>query len=122
MGKTISSLLSLCLVAALQTGCAQPDPHPMAMTQAVQTATTSSDHLALARHFEEAAQAAQTRLAEHQQLLTQYKAKSFLYGKNIYRLEEHCDVLIRNDEQSVDANRKLAELHRELAQTATMSP
>jgi hypothetical protein len=122
MGKTISTLGSLRLVVAFQSSCAKPDPHPMEMAHAVQTATAGSDHLSLARPVEAAAPTAEARWADHQRLRAQYRAKRFLYGKRIYQLEEHCDVLIRSDRQSADANRKLAEVHRQLAEASTTSP
>lgn len=96
--------------------CASKDPHPMDMSKAVGSAATPADHLALARHYEEAAADAQAKVAEHKQLLLKYKEKGYLYGKNIYNFEEHCDALIRIYQQAADANLKMAEMHKKLAQ------
>ncbi len=90
----------------------------MDMTQAVQSASTRADHLALAQHYEEAAAAAQTKVAEHKQLLVQYRAKSYLYGKDVYNFEEHCEGLIHLYQQTANANLKMAEMHRKLAQAS----
>lgn len=96
--------------------CATRDPHPMDMSKAVASAESPADHLALARHYEEAAADAQAKVAEHKQLLAKYKEKGYLYGKGIYNFEEHCDALIRIYQQAADANLKMAELHKKLAQ------
>ena len=105
-----------CLLALA--ACAQKNPHPMDMSQAVQTATSKADHLALAQHYEEAAAAAQAQVKEHQKTMVQYEEKPYLYGKDIYNVEEHCAALINLYQQAADANLKLAAMHRKLAAAA----
>jgi RecB family exonuclease len=113
--RTIAaSLLALGLLA----GCAPRNPHPMDMSTAAQGAKTKADHEALAEHYEEAAKDAEAKAAEQQKMLDQYKAHSYLYGKQTYSLQEHCDALISSYQRAAKANRNLAKLHREIAQSA----
>lgn len=111
-------LIALSCVLVLD-ACTSKSPHRMDMTKAVQSATTRADHLALAQHYEEAAAAADASVAEHQQLLVQYREKAYLYGKGIYNFEEHCEALIRTYQQAATFNRKMAEMHRKLAQASS---
>ena len=48
-------LISLFLTIGLLAACAEMNPHPMDMSQAVQNAKSKADHEALAEHYEEAA-------------------------------------------------------------------
>ena len=107
--------LAVLTMTGLLVACGTRNPHPMDMTRAVQEADTRSEHEALAEHYEGEAKEMEAKEDEHKKLLAQYQAKGYLYGKQIYRLEEHCQGLIRADEQAVQANLKLAELHRRMA-------
>lgn len=116
--KSIQLPIVLCAVLFSVIACSSKSPMPMDMSTAVKSASSKADHLTLAKHYEEAAAAAQAQVADHQKLLVQYKEKSFLYGKEIYDFEEHCDALIRIYQQAAKANLKMAEMHRQLAQSA----
>jgi hypothetical protein len=94
--KTASILL---LTLGLLAGCAQTNPHPMDMTTAIQAAKTPADHLALANHYEQAAQDAQAKVEEHKKTLAEYQAKSYVYGKQAATWQEHCQALIYNYQQ-----------------------
>lgn len=94
--------------------CAQRNPHPMDMTQAVQDAKTPADHAALAEHYDEAAREMQGKVDEHKKLLGQYEAKSYLYGKQAQTLKAHCQALIHAYEQAAESNRQLAADHRQM--------
>ena len=107
-------LITLLLTLGLLTGCSEMNPHPMDMTQAVQSATSKADHEALAKHYEEAAKELQLKADEHKKLLSQYHAKSYLYGKQAQSIENHCDVLIRAYEKVADANLNMAKMHRQM--------
>lgn len=117
MKKFYLPMIALSCMLVLD-ACTSKNPHPMDMTKAVQSATTRADHLALAQHYEEAAAAAEAKVAEHKQLLIQYRQKSYLYGKEIYNFEEHCEALIHLYEQTANSNRKMAEMHRKVAQAS----
>ena len=115
----MKSIISLALVAmvALLASCTI-NPHPMDMTQAVQSATTRSDHEALAKHYEDAAKDMQAQVDEHKKMLAQYEARRGLYGKQAQSLINHCQGLVRIYEQAAAENMNMAEAHRQLAAEA----
>ena len=90
-------------------------PHPMDMTQAVQSAKTRADHDALATHYEDAAKDMRANADEHKKLLAQYEARKSLYGKQAQSLISHCQGLIRIYEQAAKENLGMAQSHREMA-------
>ena len=63
-------LISLFLTLGLLAACAEMNPHPMDMSQAVQNAKSKADHEALAEHYEEAAKEMQLKVEEHKKLLS----------------------------------------------------
>lgn len=107
-------LISLLLTAGLLAACSEMNPHPMDMTQAVQSATTKADHEALAKHYEEAAKELQLKADEHKKLLGQYRSKSNIYGKQVDSLINHCRVLIESYEKAAEANLSMATMHRQM--------
>ncbi|QSA96881.1 hypothetical protein [Methylococcus sp. EFPC2] len=117
MNNVIKTLLFAFVIAGLLAGCAQPNPHPMDMSAAVQSAKTRTDHEALATHYEQAARDAEAAVKEHRSLLDQYKAQSYLYGRQAATVQAHCEALIRSYEQVAKANKELAALHHSLGQT-----
>lgn len=104
-----AALAMLGLVGA----CAQPQP--INMTQAVKSARTSADHGALAKRYEEAASQMQAKVQEHKTELKEYEYRSEHYGKRAQDLQAHCRGLIRYYEQAAEANREMAEMHRQIA-------
>ena len=107
-------LIVLLFTLGLLTGCSEMNPHPMDMSQAVQSATSKADHEALAKHYEDTAKELQLKADEHKKLLSQYQAKSYLYGKQAQSIENHCDVLINSYEKAAEANLNMAKLHRQM--------
>ncbi|MDD5410367.1 MAG: hypothetical protein PHF31_02985 [Methylobacter sp.] len=107
-------LITLFLILGLLAACAERNPHPMDMSQAVQNATTKSDHEALAQHYEEAAKEMQLKVDEHKKLLSQYESKSYLYGRQAEDLKAHCERLIDVYEKAVEENLEMAKMHRQL--------
>lgn len=97
--------------------CAQLDPHPMDMTNAIQGAKTSADHDALAKHYEAAAEAARLKVKEHKKELREYETHPY-YGRRAQDLKAHCHRLINSYEQTVEANMAMAEIHRKMAAEA----
>ena len=118
MNNITKALLTVFLTLGLLASCAQPNPHPMDMTAALQNARTSADHQALAEHYEQAAKDAEAKVAEHKQLLDQYKVHSYLYGKQAAYFQDHCLGLIRSYEQVAKANAEMAQMHRQMATEA----
>jgi endonuclease III len=111
-----NALITLILSLGLLTACAEMNPHPMDMSQAVLNAESKADHEALAKHYDEAADEMQLKVDEHKKLLNQYESKAYLYGRQAEDLKTHCLRLIDVYEQAVASNRKMAEMHRGMAQ------
>lgn len=109
-------LMTLLLTLGLLAACAEMNPHPMDMSQAVLNAKTSADHEALAQHYDEAADEMQLKVDEHKKLLDQYESKAYLYGRQAQSFKNHCQWLLNSYEKAVEENRKMAELHRTMAQ------
>lgn len=103
-------------ILSLLTSCAQLDPHPMDMTNAIRGAKTSADHEALARHYEAAGETMRLKVKEHKKELKEYEKP--YYGRRAQDLKAHCHRLINNYEQAVEANMEMAELHRKMAAEA----
>ena len=115
MGTT-TRLAAIALLGLL--GSCTINPHPMDMTQAVQSAKSSGDHDALAKHYADAAREMQSKADEHKKLLAQYQAKKALYGKYARDLINHCQGLIRVYEQAAAENTAMAKSHRDMAAEA----
>jgi hypothetical protein len=107
-------LIPLFLTLGLLAACAEMNPHPMDMGLAVQNAETKADHEALAQHYEEAAKEMQLKVDEHKKLLSQYEAKSYLYGKQAEDLKAHCQRLIDVYEKAAEENLSMAKMHRQM--------
>jgi hypothetical protein len=101
-------------IVGLLASCAQLDPHPMDMATAIREAKTSADHNALARHYEDAAEAARLKVKEHKRELEEYETHPY-YGKRAQDLKAHCHRLISIYQQAVEANVEMAEIHRRMA-------
>lgn len=114
--KTGTSL-ALVAIFGLLVSCTM-NPHPMDMTQAVQSAKSPSDHEALAKHYEDAAKEMQAKAEEHRKSLAQYEARRNVYGKQGVSLISHCQGLVRIYEQAAAENRSMAESHRQMAAEA----
>jgi septal ring factor EnvC (AmiA/AmiB activator) len=99
---------------ALLAACAEMNPHPMDMSQAVQNAKSKADHEALAQHYEEAAKEMQLKVEEHKKLLSQYQSESYLYGRQAEDLKAHCQRLIDVYEKAAAENLSMAKLHRQM--------
>lgn len=110
----IKLLIALMLTLGLLDGCGGPNPHSMDMTQALQNASSKADHEALAKHYEEAAAEMQVKVDEHKKLLTQYEAKSYIYGRQAQDFKAHCEGLINAYEKAVEANLSMAKMHRQM--------
>ena len=82
---------------------------------AVETASTQSDHEAVARHYEEAAAELQAKLAEKEELLEHYEDKPYLYGRRAQDLQSHTHALIRNYKKTVKETMQVAATHRQMA-------
>ncbi|RYU57182.1 hypothetical protein EWI61_13625 [Methylolobus aquaticus] len=116
MNQVIKVLSIVLLTVGLLASCAQPDPHPMDMTAAVQNAKSKADHETLATHYEEAAKDMRDKMQEHQKLLSQYKANPWKYGKQTEGLQSHCARLVSIYSSAADENMAMAKMHRTMAE------
>ena len=107
-------LITLLLTVGLVSACAEMNPHPMDMSQAVQNAESKADHEALAQHYEEAAKEMQLKVDEHKKLLRQYESKSYRYGRQAQDLKAHCKRLIDVYEKAAEENLEMAKMHRQM--------
>ena len=114
--KITTRLTATALLGLL--GSCTINPHPMDMTQAVQTAKTTREHNALARHYEDVARDMQAKADEHKKLLAYYQARKDLVRKQAQDLISHCQGLIRIYDQAATENMEMAQSHRELAAQA----
>lgn len=112
--KKLTSGAAVAMVVGLLSSCSI-NPHRMDMTQAVQGAKSRSDHEALAKRYEEAANEMRAKAEEHKRLLTQYQTKKDLYRKQAQDLINHCQGLIRVYDQAAADNLAMANSHREIA-------
>lgn len=103
-------LIPLLFCLGILAACAEMNPHPMDMSQAV----LNADHEALAKHYDETADQMQVKVDEHKKLLSRYESKAYLYGRQAQDLKTHCYSLINSYEKAVEENRKMAELHRQM--------
>lgn len=113
--KSIVALTGASLVLAGLLSSCSINPHPMDMTQAVQSARSRADHDNLAKHYEDKAKEMQAMAASHKQMLSQYEGNRGLYGKQAQTMISHCQGLMRIYEQAAAENLKMAEAHREMA-------
>lgn len=114
MKNTVVILIAIGLLGLL-TSCAQMNPHPMDMTQAVQNAKTPTDHTSLAKHYEDAAKEMLSKAQEHKKMLEGYESNSSHYGRQALDLQAHCRNLINAYEQAAKANTDMADTHRKMA-------
>ena len=87
----------------------------VASPAAVQNATTSKDHYALAKHFEDNAREMRAKVQEQKALLQQYENGN-LYGWQSHSLKSNVLALIRKYEQEAQSKMKEAISHRQMAQ------
>ncbi|MDP3332248.1 MAG: hypothetical protein Q8S55_09730 [Methylococcaceae bacterium] len=107
-------LITLLLTLGLLTACAEMNPHPMDMSQAVQSATSKADHEVLAQHYEEAAKEMQLKVEEHKKILSQYEREPWLLGRQAQSFKNHCQWLINAYEKAAEENLSMAKLHRQM--------
>jgi len=110
-------LITLLLALGLLSACAEFNPHPMDMNQAVHNAKTKADHEALAQHYEEVAKEMQLKVEEHKKILSEYQREPWLIGKQqATGFGVHCQRLIDVYEKAAEENLEMAKMHREMAQ------
>ncbi|SET42353.1 hypothetical protein SAMN05216412_10697 [Nitrosospira multiformis] len=81
----------------------------------VHSVVTLNDYEARARNHEDAAKEMQTKAQEQKRLLEQYKAKSYLYGRQAQDLQGHAHALARKYDNAAKAHIREAESYRGMA-------
>ena len=104
----LSALLSPAIMAADVTDGSN-------ILAAAQSATTPSEHEAVAKYYEDAAKAMRAKMQEQQQLLEHYQDKSYLYGKKAQDLQAHTEALVRKYENAARTDATEAASHRQIA-------
>lgn len=115
-GKFFAALSMVGLLVSLSPSATagQPVDTPE-IRAAAEKAVTRSDHEAVAKSYEDAAQKMQAKVKEQTELLEHYENKSYLYGRQAQDLQSHTYAQVRNYEQAVEVNIREASLHRQMA-------
>ena len=95
--------------------CAHFDPHPMDMTQAIQKAETSEDHMALAKHYEATAELMLAKARASARELEEYEMHPY-YGVRAQDLKAHCRTAVSEYRRAAEVNLEIARSHREMAE------
>lgn len=109
--KTLLILANLALMAS----CALPNPHPMDMTVAIQSAKTKADHEALAVHYEQIAHDMKAMSEDHKRRLIEYQVLIPEVDEQHAQFVDHCLALIKIYAQAENENLELARLHHQIA-------
>jgi hypothetical protein len=93
-------------------------PHTKEIKTLMQSAKTAADHEALAAHYEEDAKMLEEKAEEHKKILSDYRAKPYLYGKGYIGFDVHCERLIDLYTRSAEESLEMAKMHRQMAEGA----
>lgn len=88
---------------------------PQNWAKAVQTADSREAHLRLAEHYDEIAQTLEADAQEEREMLQEYLARPWKYGKRIQALKSQAGDMVRDLEMAAKESRQLAEYHRQMA-------
>jgi hypothetical protein len=109
---------SLLLLSAVLVGCATGPSGPSPeLLQKIESASTRSDHEALATHYDKQAAAARALAAEHRKMAQGYQGM-FAGGRGGASMPAHCNAIVRNQEGIAAEYEGMAAGHRQLAQQA----
>lgn len=108
------SLLSF-LVAMNSPTLAAAEIENFDVNVAAHNAVTRSDHVAVAKYYEDVARKMQAKVEEQKLLLAQYEDRSYLYGREAQDLQAHTHALVLKYEKEAKANVKEAALHLQMA-------
>lgn len=74
----------------------------------------NNDHAALAKYYENLTKEAATKLQENKEILEEYEAHPYYYGRQGQDLQSHTSANIHEYEEHVEENLHNAELHRKM--------
>lgn len=113
------NIIAILAAAALLTGCATtetrntPEPHHWA--KVVQTADSKESHLRLAEHYDDIAKTLEADAVEEKEMLAEYLARPWKYGKRIQDLKSRASAMIQDLEMAAKESRQMADYHRLMA-------
>lgn len=84
-------------------------------SSASSTDAANGDHNAVARHYENLANDAKTRLQENRAVLEEYEAHPYYYGRQGQDLRSHTTANIREYEKALQENLSNADFHKRMA-------
>ena len=100
----------------LLSGCAtEAGPKPHRWAKAVQTADSRDAHLRLEEHYEAITTTLLADAEEEREMLQQYLAYPWKYGKRIQDLKSQANAMVRDLEKAAQESKQLAEYHRQMA-------
>lgn len=82
---------------------------------AAQTDVAGNDHQALARNYESLAKETRARLQENIEILKEYEAHPYYFGRQGQDVRSHASANIREYEKTLKENLDNADLHRRMA-------
>lgn len=111
-------LLTVSMALVVLAGCATTDsgPKPHTWAKAVQTADSRDAHIRLAEHYEEIAKTLDDDAIEEQEMLDEYLARPWKYGKRIQDLKTQASAMVRDLKTAAKESRQMAEYHRQMAE------
>ncbi|SFE28169.1 hypothetical protein [Nitrosomonas sp. Nm166] len=104
-----SAKLSVLAIALLAFGA------QMNASVAAQTEVAGNDHQALVKHYENLAKEAKVRLQENLEVLKEYEAHPYYFGRQGQDVRSHASANIREYEKALKENLDNADLHRRMA-------
>ena len=109
-------LLAVSIAMTVMEGCATTDngPKPHTWAKAVQTADSRDAHIRLAEHYEEIAKNLDADAIEEQEMLDEYLARPWKYGKRIQDLKTQASAMVRDLKTAAKESRQMAEYHRQM--------
>lgn len=102
-----TKLLITLFLAYLLSACSSMNSHSMDVDLTVQRE-------ALIKHLEDEATEIQIKIGEHKKFLSQFKSKSYVYGRHAEDFKAHNQEVIDLYEKAVVANREMAEMFRDV--------
>ncbi|MDV6345698.1 hypothetical protein [Nitrosomonas sp. Is37] len=113
------TFLMIVLMLGFLVGCAQTGPiggvHSNEFYSGKLRATDPSNHDAVAKHYEDAANEMKAKLQTQKKLLKEYESHSYYYGRGGQDIRSHTTANIRMYENAIKENMKEAVLHRKMA-------
>jgi len=116
--KSSRRIASLLLLSAALAGCASGPNAPSAdLLQRIESARTRGDHLALATHYSQQADAARAIASEHRKMAQSYQGM-YAGGRGAASMPAHCNAIVRGQEAMAAEYDGMAAGHRQMAEQA----